>query len=148
MYVRALGKGSMAVVNSLSSISVVLGIPMTIIGNFFIEGAFGQLTDDPFLWVLKFFGIALIMIGVIALEAADVRSLVLIRVKPQTGDILPALFDIKGVEKATAMAGDYDYLLSIKSRSLGKTRTNILKKVQAIPAIQHIETLVVLRDYR
>ncbi|MHA1636912.1 MAG: Lrp/AsnC ligand binding domain-containing protein [Candidatus Thorarchaeota archaeon] len=148
MYVRALGKGSMAVVNSLSSISVILGIPLTFVGNFFIEGAFGQLTDDPFLWILKFFGIALIMIGVIALEAADVRSLVLIRVKPHTGDILPSLFDIKGVEKASGMAGDYDYMLSIKSRSLGKTRTNILKKVQAIPSVQHIETLVVLRDYR
>jgi DNA-binding Lrp family transcriptional regulator len=148
MYVRALGKGSMAIVNSLSSISVILGIPLTLIGNYFVEGAFGELTDDAFLWTLKIFGIILIMLGVISLEASDVRSLVMIRVKSLSGDILPALFDIKGVELASALAGDYDYLLSIKSRSLGKTRTNILKKVQAIPEVQHIETLVVLRDYR
>ncbi len=88
------------------------------------------------------------MIGVIALEASDVRSIVLIKVSPLTGDLLPDLFDIKGVESASALAGDYDYLLTIKSRSLSKTRKLILKRVQSIVGVKQIETLVVLRDYR
>ncbi len=148
MYVRALGRGSMAVVNSLSSISVVLGIPMTLIGNLLIPGAFGIVTADGFLWALKIFGVILVMIGVIALEAADVRALVLIKVKPGTGDILPELFDIKGVEQASAIAGTMDYMLSIKSRSLKKTRTNILQKVQMIPQVDSVETLVIMKEYR
>ncbi|MFW9802715.1 MAG: Lrp/AsnC ligand binding domain-containing protein [Candidatus Thorarchaeota archaeon] len=148
MYVRALGRGTMSVVNSLSAISVVLGIPITIIGNLMIPGAFGILPGDAFLWTLKFFGIGLVIIGILTLQAADVRSLVIIKVKPQTEDILPALFDIKGVEKAAALAGQYDYMLSIKSRSLSKTRTGILKKVQAIPGVEDIQTMIVLKDYR
>jgi drug/metabolite transporter (DMT)-like permease len=148
MYVRALGRGSMAVVNSLSSISVVLGIPMTIIGNLLIPGAFGILDADTFLWALKVFGVILVMIGVIALEASDVRSLVMINVKPQTGDLLPQLFDIKGVEKAAALAGPHDYMLTIKSRNLTKTRSMILKKIQMISGIDDVETLVVIKDYR
>lgn len=148
MYVRALGRGSMAVVNSLSSISVVLGIPMTIIGNLLIPGAFGVLDADAFLWTLKMFGIILVLIGVIALEAADVRSFVFVKVKPQTGDLLPQLFDIKGVEKAAALAGPHDYLLTIKSRNLAKTRSMILKRIQNIPGIDDVETLVVIKDYR
>jgi len=146
-YVRALGKGSMSVVNSLSAISVVLGIPMTLVGNFFVPGAFGTISTDIFQWILKIFGVALVMIGVISLQASDVRSIVIIKVKQLTGDLLPELFDIKGVESVAALAGSHDYLLSIKSRSLGKTRENILKKIQAIPEVRRLETLVVLRDY-
>ena len=148
MYVRALGRGSMAVVNSLSSISVVLAIPLTIIGNLIIPGAFGPLDSDVFLWTLTMFGVILVMIGVIALEASDVRSLVLIKVKPQTGDLLPHLFDIRGVEKAAALAGPHDYILTIKSRNLAKTRSMILKRIQKIPGIADVETLVTIKDYR
>ncbi|TET08257.1 MAG: Lrp/AsnC family transcriptional regulator [Candidatus Thorarchaeota archaeon] len=148
MYVRALGRGSMAVVNSLSSISVVLAIPMTIIGNLIIPGAFGLLDSSVFFWTLTMFGVILVMIGVIALEASDVRSLVLIKVKPQTGDLLPRLFDINGVEKAAALAGPHDYILTIKSRNLAKTRSMILKRIQKIPGIADVETLVTIKDYR
>ncbi len=147
MYIRALGRGSMAVVNSLSAISVVLGIPITIIGNLILPGAFGVLESDAFLWTLTIFGVILVMIGVIALEASDIRSLVLIKVKPQTGDLLPQLFDIKGVEKAAALAGPHDYILSIKSRNLAKTRSMILKKIQKIPGIDDVETLVTIKEY-
>ncbi len=147
-YVRALGRGSMSVVNSLSSISVVLGIPLTLIGNLIIPGAFGEISADTFLWMLRVFGVILVVIGVIALQAADVRSIVTIKVKRQTGDILPALFDIKGVESASAVAGLHDYILSIKSRSLGKTRSNILRKIQTIPEVSEVETMVILREFR
>jgi len=121
---------------------------MTIIGNLLIPGAFGVLDADAFLWTLKMFGIILVLIGVIALEAADVRSFVFVKVKPQTGDLLPQLFDIKGVEKAAALAGPHDYLLTIKSRNLAKTRSMILKRIQNIPGIDDVETLVVIKDYR
>jgi drug/metabolite transporter (DMT)-like permease len=148
MYVRALGRGSMSVVNSLSAVSVVLGIPVTLLGNMLIPGAFGSITADIFLWTLKIFGIGLVIIGILSLQAADVRSLVVIKVKPHTKDILSALFDIKGVEKASALAGKYDYLLSIKSRSLSKTRTGILNRIQKIPGVESVETMIVLKDYR
>jgi DNA-binding Lrp family transcriptional regulator len=138
----------MAVVNSLSSISVVLAIPMTIIGNLIIPGAFGLLDSSVFFWTLTMFGVILVMIGVIALEASDIRSLVLIKVKPQTGDLLPHLFDINGVEKAAALAGPHDYILTIKSRNLAKTRSMILKRIQKIPGIADVETLVTIKDYR
>jgi uncharacterized membrane protein len=147
-YVRALGRGSMSVVNSLSAISVVLGIPLTLIGNFFLPGAFGGLSGDVFLWMIRIFGVILVMIGVVALQAADIRSIVTVRLKKQTGDILPKLFDIKGVESAAAIAGPYDYILSIKSRSLGKTRSNILNKIHMIPEVSDVKTMIVLRDFR
>ncbi len=148
MYARALGRGSMSVVNSLSAISVVLGVPVTLIGNALLPGAFGIIETDPFMWTLTILGIVLVMIGIVALQAADVHSLVLIKVKPLVGDLLPELFDIKGVEKVAALAGHHDYLLTIKSRNLAKTRTMILNRIQKIPGIDDIETLVVIREYR
>ncbi len=148
MYARALGRGSMSVVNSLSAISVVLGVPITLIGNALLPGAFGIIETDPFVWTLTILGIVLVMIGIVALQAADVHSFVIITVKPLVGDILPDLFNIKGVEKAAALAGTHDYLLTIKSRNLAKTRTMILNKIQKIPGIEDIETLVVIREYR
>ncbi|MFW9809331.1 MAG: Lrp/AsnC ligand binding domain-containing protein [Candidatus Thorarchaeota archaeon] len=148
MYIRALGRGSMAVVNSLSAISVVLGIPVTLLGNMVVPGAFGVIDADSFLWSLKIFGVVLVLIGVIALQASDVRSIVLIKVKPLTGDLIPLLFDVKGVETAAALAGRHDYILTIKSRNLAKTRSLILKRIQKIPGIADVETLVVIKDYR
>ena len=96
---------------------------------------------------MKIFGVILVMIGVAALEASDVRSFVLIKVKPLTGDLLPELFDIRGVEKAAALAGPHDYLLSIKSRNLAKTRSLILKKIQMIEGINDLETLVAIKEF-
>lgn len=148
MYARALGKGSMSIVNSLSAVSVVLGVPVTLIGNMIIPGGFGVIQTDPFMWILTLLGIILVMIGILALQASDVKSIVIIKVKPHTGDLLPQLFDIKGVERASALAGTHDYLLTIKSRTLAKTNSMILKRIQKIPQIEHIETLVVLREYR
>jgi drug/metabolite transporter (DMT)-like permease len=145
MYIQALGRGSMSVVNSLSAVSVVLGIPVTVAGSLM---GLGALTTDPFLWTLKILGVILVMVGVVALQASEVRSFVLIKVKPMTGDLLPELFAIKGVEKASALAGSYDYILSIRSRNLAKTRTKILRKVHMIKGVDDVETLVVIRDYR
>ena len=148
MYARALGRGSMSVVNSLSAISVVLGVPITLIGNALLPGAFGIIETDPFMWTLTILGIVLVMIGIVALQAADVHSFVLIKVKPLAGDILPELFDIRGVEKVAALAGTHDYILTIKSRNLAKTRTKILNRIQKIPGIDDIETLVVIKEFR
>lgn len=145
MYVQALGRGSMSVVNSLSAVSVVLGIPITIMGTFMGVGA---ISGDTFLWTLKLLGVILVMVGVVALQASEVRSLVIIKVKPMTGDLLPDLFAIKGVERASAMAGYYDYILTIRSRNLAKTRTRILRRIHMIQGIDEVETLVVIRDYR
>ncbi len=148
MYARALGRGSMSVVNSLSAISVVLGVPITLIGNALLPGAFGIIETDPFMWTLTILGIVLVVIGIIALQAADVHSLVLVKVKPLVGDLLPELFDIRGVEKVAALAGTHDYILTIKSRNLAKTRTKILSRIQKIPGIDDIETLVVIKEFR
>jgi DNA-binding Lrp family transcriptional regulator len=148
MYARALGRGSMSIVNSLSAISVVLGIPVTLIGNLLIPGGFGTIETDPFMWILTILGIILVLMGILSLQAADVRSIVIIKVKPLVGDILPELFAIKGVERASALAGNHDYLLTIKSRNLAKTRTKILINIQKIPGIDQIETLVIIREYK
>lgn len=148
MYARALGRGSMSIVNSLSAVSVVLGVPMTLIGNALLPGAFGDIETDLFMWTLTILGIILVMIGILALQASDVRSYVIVKVKPQVGDILPDLFKIKGVERAAALAGMHDYILTIKSRNLAKTRTKILKRIQEVKGIDKIETLVIIRDYR
>jgi len=148
MYARALGRGSMSVVNSLSAISVVLGVPITLIGNALLPGAFGIIETDPFMWTLTILGIVLVVIGIIALQAADVHSLVLVKVKPLVGDVLPELFNIRGVEKVAALAGTHDYILTIKSRNLAKTRTKILSRIQKIPGIDDIETLVVIKEFR
>ncbi len=147
MYVRALGMGRMAVVNSLSAISVVLGIPITLIGNLILAGSFGPIAEESLFWILKMFGVLLVVSGVIVLETSDVRSLVVVKVKPQTGDIIELLWAINGVESISALAGKHNYLLAVRTRNLGKTRTKILKRVQSILGIQDIETLVVFKEF-
>ncbi len=148
MYIQALGKGTMAIVNSLSSISVVLGIPIGIVGHLVLPTGFEEVGGTPTIWVLRIIGVTLVLLGILALETSDVRSIILIRVKPATGDLLPALFQVRGVESASALAGTHDYLLSVRSRSLAKTRKQIIKRIQEIEGVTQVNTLIVLKEYR
>ncbi|MEM2143412.1 MAG: hypothetical protein QXQ81_09160, partial [Candidatus Thorarchaeota archaeon] len=113
MYVRALARGSMAIVNSLSAVSVVLGIPISMVGSLLAPDSvvFGPVSTDVLSWILKVVGVTLVVLGIVALESSDVRAIVIINVGPMVGDILPELFSIKGVESASALAGKHDYLL-------------------------------------
>ncbi len=148
MYIQALGRGTMAIVNSLSSISVVLGIPVGIVGHMILPTGFEEMGGTPTIWILRVIGVTLVLLGILALETSDVRSIILIRVKPATGDLLPAFFRVRGVESASALAGTQDYILSVRSRSLAKTRKQILKQIQEIKGVAQIQTLVVLKEYR
>ena len=147
-YLRALGMGKMSVVNSITSISVVLGIPLTLIGNIIYPGAFGVIPTELEIWVFKTIGSILVIEGIVALSITQERSYILIKMKyPYELDIMPLLKQIKGVESVAAVAGNYDYILRVKIRSIAKVYNMLVRKIEKLPAIKEITTMKIIKEW-
>ncbi|MGQ4833000.1 MAG: Lrp/AsnC ligand binding domain-containing protein [Candidatus Asgardarchaeia archaeon] len=147
-YLRALGMGKMSIVNSITSISVILGIPFTLIGNFLFPGAFGVIPLDAYSWTAKALGSLLVFEGIVVLSVSQEKTFILIKVKYPCGkDLLGTLKSIKGVERVSAVAGVYDYIVKVKIRSVAKVYNLLVQKIEKIPEISEITTMTIVKEH-
>ena len=146
-YTRALSKGKMSVVSSLSSISTVMGIPLTAIASLAAPQIFGVLSTDTLSWTLKIIGTIFVLSGIILLSVSEVRAIILVRSKTGSGDLLEKIGRIYGVESVAAVASQHDYIVRIKVRSIGKAENLIIKQIEKIEGIESIYTLITIREF-
>ena len=57
------------------------------------------------------------------------------------------LWDIKGVNRVTAVAGDYDFIVKIRTRTLVKGYERILRKIESIEGIKQFRWQSVLKEW-
>jgi uncharacterized membrane protein len=146
-YLQALGRGKMSVVQSVGSIAVVLGIPLTLLGAFLFPGVFYSPATDFLSWLLKFTGTIFVIAGIIALSMSETPGYVLVKLRHGTGDIMVALRRIHGVRRVSAITGKWDYLIRIDIRSLSSARAKTLKSIEKTPGVIDMETLLILREW-
>lgn len=147
LFIQALGKGKMSVVVGINSISIVLGLPLTILGAFFFPSVFSPISPDPFFWFLRIIGIVFVVSGIIALALSEMRGYVLVKVAPGCLDIMPKLYRIRGVKKVSFLTGKWDLLVRIDIRSLGSARAKILRKIEETRGVTDMETLLILKEW-
>jgi len=148
LYIRALGLGKMSVVNALYSISVVVGLPITIILASLFPGVFLFPELTGVFGVIKVIGIIFVFLGMIALSLSEVTAYVFIKAKPrETQELIRNLLKIKGVEYISVTAGRYDYILRVKLRSLGKAYDNIVRELSRIDGISDFIWVSVLKEW-
>ncbi|MHA1835369.1 MAG: hypothetical protein ACTSYQ_00305, partial [Candidatus Odinarchaeia archaeon] len=97
-YIRALGIGKMSIVNAIMSFSIVLGIPITIIGNWFYPSAFGESSFEPLFWFFKIAGVFLIVVGIITIGLSQVKGYLLIYLNGSADKVIHNLLNVKGIE--------------------------------------------------
>ena len=146
-YLQALGKGKMSAVQGINSISVVLGLPLTILGGFFFPTVFGPISPDPFLWFLRIVGIILVVSGIIALALSEMRGYILVKRAPDCPDLMETLYKIRGVKKVSHITGAWDLLVRVDIRSLGSARAKILRKIEETKGVMDMETLLILKEW-
>ena len=146
-YLQALGRGKMSVVQSIGSIAIVLGIPLTMAGALLFPGIFNPPATDFLSWMLKLTGTIFVIAGIIALSTATFRGYVLVKLRHGTGDIMGELRRIHGVRRVSAISGHWDYLIRIEIRTLSSTQAKTLKKIEEVKGVIDMETSLILKEW-
>ncbi len=146
-YLQALGRGKMSVVQSVGSISIVIGIPLTMMGAFLFPGVFNPPATDFLSWMLKLTGTIFVIAGIVALSTATFRGFVFVKIRPGTGDIMAQLRRIHGVRCVSAVSGRWDYLIRIEIRTLTSTRVKTLHEIEEINGVIDMETAIILKEW-
>jgi drug/metabolite transporter (DMT)-like permease len=146
-YIRALGVAKMSIVNSIMAFTVVLGIPLTLLGNIFFPGAFGTFSSDPIFWVFKGLGALIIIIGIITIGISQVKAFLLIHIEGSSENVLKKLTTIKGIVNISAVSGELLLIVTLKIRSLGRAYRTIVNDLEKIEGIKRVVTLTSLKEW-
>ena len=57
------------------------------------------------------------------------------------------LWDISGVNRVSAVAGDYDFIIKIRTRTLMKGYEKIIRKIESIEGIKEYKWQSVLKEW-
>ena len=89
------------------------------------------------------------VLGIVSFALTLVKSYTFIKMKPgyPIDKIMQKLWDIKGVNRVCAVAGKYDFIVKIRTRTLVKGYENILKKIMSVEGIKEYKWLTVLKDW-
>jgi len=141
-YIRALGIGKASVTQAVKATVIVFSIPVSILLGYFE-------TSDPVLLLIKFMGIVLMMLGILSFALTLTKAYVFIRMKPgyDIDETMNQLWKIRGVNRVCAVAGPYDYIIKIRTRTLVKGYERILRKVENVPGIKDYKWQSVLKEW-
>ncbi|HUY01599.1 MAG TPA: EamA family transporter [Candidatus Deferrimicrobium sp.] len=146
-YIRALGVAKMSIVNSIMAFTVVLGIPLSLIGNLFFPGAFGLFSSDPIFWLFKGLGALIIIIGIITIGISQVKAYLMIYIEGSSENVLKKLTNIKGIVNISAVSGALLLIATLKIRSLGRAYRTIVNDLEKIEGIKRVVTLTSLKEW-
>ena len=144
LYIRALGIGKASVTQAVKASAIIFSIPVTIA----ISGV-GSFVSDPVLLLIRIMGITLMMLGIASFALTLTKAYVFIRMKSgySIDETMNKLWKIKGVNRVCAVAGQYDFIVKIHTRTLLKGYERILKKVEEIPGINQYKWQSVLKEW-
>ena len=146
-YIRALGIGKASITQAVRSSIIIFTIPVTII--LASLGIIPLFSVDPVWLLIKIIGIILIILGIISFALTLVKAYIFIRIKPghPVEETMQKLWDISGVNRVSAVAGDYDFIIKIRTRTLMKGYEKIIRKIESIEGIKEYKWQSVLKEW-
>ena len=146
-YIRALGMGKASVTQAVKSSAVIFSIPVSIALGYF--GIIEPFTTDPIIILIKIIGITLIMLGLLSFAFSLTKAYIFIKMKPgiPIDETMKKLWNIRGINRVAAVAGPYDFIIKIRTRTLVKGYERILRKVEEIPGIKEYKWQSVLKEW-
>jgi hypothetical protein len=149
LYVRALAMGKMSIVNSLSSVSVIAGIPITVIFGFIWPAHF-PMPGGSYAWVvwlLRGIGAILVFTGIVGLSMSEVKIMIFAKVKSGMRCDYEKIKAISGVESVSALTGKYDLMIILRSRTIGRGYQPIVEKLEKIPCLENIVSNTIMKEW-
>jgi DNA-binding Lrp family transcriptional regulator len=146
-YIRALGIGKASITQAVRSSVIIFTIPVSILLAFL--GIIPLFSLDPVWLIIKFIGIILIILGILSFALTLTKAYIFIKIKPGAPieKVMKQLWNIRGVTRVTAVAGKYDFIIKIRTRTLVKGYEQIIRKVEEIPGIKEYRWQSVLREW-
>jgi DNA-binding Lrp family transcriptional regulator len=146
-YIRALGIGKASVTQAVKSSVIIFTIPVSLVLAYF--GLIGPISTDPVLILIRFIGFTLILLGIISFALTLIKAYIFIKMKPgyPIEKTMQSLWNIKGVNRVTAVTGDFDFIVKIRTRTLVKGYERILRKLESIEGIKDYKWESVLKDW-
>lgn len=143
-YIRALGIGKASVTQAVKASSIIFSIPVTIA----LFGA-SSFLSDPTMMIIRSMGIVLMMLGITSFALTLTKAYIFIKMNPgyPIEGTMKRLWNIKGVNRVNAVAGQYDFIVKIHTRTLVKGYERILRKIQEIPGVQKYHWQSVLKEW-
>jgi DNA-binding Lrp family transcriptional regulator len=146
-YIRALGIGKASITQAVRSSIIIFAIPITILLAYL--GLIPMFSVEPVWLIIKVIGIILVILGIISFALTLVKAYIFIKIKPghSIDDTLNKLWDINGVTRVCAVAGPYDFIIKIRTRTLVKGYERIVRKIGQIDAIKSYKWESVLKEW-
>lgn len=146
-YIRALGIGKASIVQAVRSSSIIFAIPVSILIAYF--GIIPQFPLDPTMLLIKVIGIIIMVLGIASFALTLVKAYLFIKIKPgyDIEETMNKIWKMRGVSRVCAVAGTYDIIIKIKTRTLVKGYEKIIKNIGSIDAIQEYNWQSVLREW-
>ncbi len=147
LYIRGLGIGKASIAQAVKSSAIIFSIPITIVLSSF--GLADPFPTDPVLLLIKIIGMIILMLGISTFALTLTKAYIFIKMNPgyPIEDTIKRLWSIKGVNRVTVLAGSYDFIIKIHTRTLIKGYERILRKVQEIPGIKKYLWQSVLKEW-
>ena len=146
-YIRALGIGKASITQAVKSSVIIFSIPISIALAYF--GFIDPISTDYSLLIVRISGIILMLLGIVSFALTLIKAYIFIKMKPgyPIEVTMQKLWDIKGVNRVTAIAGDYDFIIKIRTRTLVKGYERILRKIESIEGIKQFKWQSVLKEW-
>lgn len=146
-YIRALGIGKASVTQAVRASMVLFAIPFSIILSYF--NIIPPFSTDPTMILIKIIGTTLVILGIVSFALTLVKAYIFIKVKPgyPICETMDKLWEINGVTRVAAVAGPYDFIVKIRTRTLVKGYERIIRKIEHIDAIKEYKWQSVLKEW-
>jgi len=146
-YIRALGIGKASITQAVRSSIIIFTIPVTIL--LASLGIIPLFSLDPIWLLIKLIGIILVILGIVTFALTLVKAYIFIKMKPgyPIEETMQKLWNIHGVNRVTAVAGEYDLIIKIRTRTLVKGYENILRKIESVEGIKDYKWQSVLKEW-
>jgi DNA-binding Lrp family transcriptional regulator len=146
-YIRALGIGKASVTQAVRASTIIFAIPFSILLSYF--NVIPPFTTDPVMILIKIIGTTLVILGIVSYALNLVKAYIFIKVKSghSVEETMDKLWNIRGVTRVAAVAGPYDYIVKIRTRTLVKGYEQIIRKIDEIDAIKEYKWQSVLKEW-
>ncbi len=146
LYIRALGIGKASITQAVKASTILFSIPLSLA----LSGMLGfSFSASPTLLAFKLMGIVLVVLGVSSFALTEVKAYVFVNAASghRMAELLDEIWRIRGVDSVSVLAGRYDLVAKIRIRTLGKGYERIVRRLEAIPAVEEFNWQSILKEW-
>jgi DNA-binding Lrp family transcriptional regulator len=146
-YIRALGIGKASIAQAVRSTTIIFAVPVSLLIAHL--GVIEQFPLDPTLLIIKIIGIIIMVLGIASFALTLVKAYIFVKLKPgyDIEETMQKMWKIRGISRVCVVAGKYDVILKVRTRTLVKGYEKIIRKLGEIDAVDEYKWESVLKEW-